>query len=155
MTPTSKTAIYPGSFNPFTLGHLSIVERGLKVFDKIVVAVGCNECKSRRGDDFSGRVESIRRVFEDEPRVEVITYSGLTADEAVRLGACAILRGVRSVADFETERQMADVNRDLCGIDTYILCSLPEYGFLSGSMVRELEHFGADVSKYLPKEKTK
>ena len=149
MTQKSKTAIYPGSFNPFTLGHKSIVDRALELFDRVVIAIGHNESKGS-SSNIEIRKKHIQDIFADIPEVEVTVYNGLTSDEAVKCGACAIIRGVRSVSDFESERIMADVNRKLCGIDTILLFSLPEFASLSSSMVRELEHFGADTSKFLP-----
>lgn len=153
MTRKSDTAFYPGSFNPFTIGHKSIVDRGLSIFDHIIIGVGYNEHKPVAEKDCATRIEKIASYFRDEPRVSVIAYSGLTAYEAKKSGACAILRGVRSVADFESERVLADINRRLTGIETVILYSLPEYESVSSSTVRELKNFGADVSPYLPEEK--
>lgn len=144
-----RTAIFPGSFNPFTIGHKSIVERGLKIFDRIIIAIGHNGNKPI-GDDIVKRIETIRKIFESNYAVEVATYPGLTAEYARSVGACAILRGVRNITDFEYERNLADVNKNILGIDTVFLLSLPQYACISSSMVRELEAFGHDVSDLLP-----
>lgn len=143
-----KTAIFPGTFHPFTMGHKSIVERGLQIFDRIVIAIGYNEHKPV-SDDLEARIEAIRKAFESEPRIEVKSYSGLTASFAKSLGATAILRGVRNITDFEYERNLADVNKELLGIETVFLLSLPQYSYISSSMVRELAANGHDVSDLL------
>lgn len=149
-----RIALFPGSFNPFTLGHADIVERGLWLFDKVVIAIGYNEHKSAPGS-MEERLSGIRRVYAGNPSVEVISYSGLTVDMARRLGAVAILRGARNNSDFEYERNLADVNREIAGIETVILVSRPELSFVSGSMARELQHNGYDISRYLPAESGK
>lgn len=142
------TAVFPGSFNPFTIGHKSIVVRALGIFDRVVVAVGHNIDKP--GDDIARRIEAIRRAFRDNSRVEVTSYSGLTAEFVKRIEASAILRGVRNIADFEYERNLADVNKEILGVETVLMFSLPEYSYISSSMVRELAANGHDVSSLLP-----
>lgn len=143
-----RTAVFAGTFNPFTIGHKSIVERGLKLFDRIIVAVGVNLDKVS-DETAEERCAVIRKVFEGNKGVEVMSYSGLTADFVARTGASAILRGVRNVTDFEYERNLADINLNVLGVETCFLLSLPEYSYISGSMVRELQSHGYDVSKYL------
>ena len=118
--------------------------------DAVVIAIGINE-KKQTYYTLEQRVEAIRNLYADEPRVKVITYSGLTVDVAQQEGACFILRGVRSVIDFEYERAIADVNRQLTGIETLLLFTEPAYAHISSSVVRELLHFGKDVSAFLPK----
>lgn len=143
-------ALFPGSFNPFTRGHASIVERGLRIFDRIVIALGVNPEKAEDVSQRDIELDIIRRLYANEPRIEVAAYSGLTVDAAREHGAKFILRGVRSVKDFEYERDMADVNRKLSGIETVILYSLPELSAVSSSVVRELEKYGADLAEFLP-----
>lgn len=143
-----KTAVFPGTFHPFTIGHQSIVERGLKIFDRIIIAIGYNEHKSAISD-VDARLKDISALYRDDDRVAVASYSGLTVDFVRKCGADCILRGVRGVMDFEYERNLADVNRRLSGVETVLLFTLPEHGFVSGSMVRELAHNGVDVSEYL------
>lgn len=144
-----SAVLFPGSFNPFTRGHADIVRRALLMFDEVVVGVGCNESKAG-GVSPEERAENIRKLYAGNPRVRVGCYSGLTADFAKANGVVAIVRGVRSFADYEYEMQMADVNRQLFGIETIILPASPEFAALSSSVVRELLHFGHDVSDLLP-----
>jgi len=145
-----RTAVFAGSFDPFTLGHADIVRRGLEIFDHIVVAIGVNAAKPGSQTRAADSATAIRRVFADEPRVEVAVYTCLTVDFAQSLGAQFLLRGVRSVKDFEYERDMADINRQLSGLKTVILFSRPELSAVSSSVVRELADYGHDVSAFLP-----
>ena len=144
-----RIAIFPGSFDPFTIGHHSIVERALPLFDKIVVAVGMNSKKHSFLPEID-RLDAIRRLYADEPRMEVIAYSGLTVEAAEQCGARYILRGVRTVKDFEYEKTLADINRKIAGLETVLLYTLPEYGSISSSIVRELISLGRDVTDLLP-----
>ena len=148
MTQKSRV-LFPGSFDPFTLGHADIVKRALQMFDEVVVGVGYNEQKSgwMPGEE---RVGKIRELYADEPRVKVESYTGLTVDFAKEQGISTIIRGVRSAADFDYETQMADVNRQLSGIETVFLPASPQFASLSSSVVRELSHFGHDISAFLP-----
>ena len=150
LTEQRRIALFPGTFDPWTLGHQSLVSRVLTCADAVVIAIGINE-KKQTYYTLEQRVEAIRNLYADEPRVKVITYSGLTVDVAQQEGACFILRGVRSVIDFEYERAIADVNRQLTGIETLLLFTEPAYAHISSSVVRELLHFGKDVSAFLPK----
>ena len=175
-----SVVLFPGSFNPFTKGHADIVERGLALFDQVIVAVGYNAQKAPApvpsgfagGDsaqkapststvpsgsaggsspaEIEARLDAIRVLYRDEPRVRVMAYSCLTADAARQQGACAILRSVRSVKDYEYELQMADVNRQLTGIDTIVLFARPQLASISSSVVRELQQFGHDITPFLP-----
>ena len=147
----NRTALFPGSFNPFTIGHADIVARGLKLFDTIIIAVGFNENKPESEHSARERVEKISRLYISEPKVMVRDYNGLTVDFARKCGAGFILRGVRNSVDFEYERNIADINRDISGIETVLMFSSPEHSFISSSVVRELQHNGMDTSRYLPK----
>jgi len=142
-------ALFPGSFDPFTLGHADIVKRALNLFDEVVIAVGYNENKVGCMP-VEERLSTIRRLYADEPRVTVESYTGLTVDFAKKHGITAIIRGVRTTADFEYEVQLADVNRQLTGIETIFLPASPQFASLSSSIVRELAHFGRDISTFLP-----
>lgn len=144
-----RIAIYPGTFDPFTIGHQSIVERGLRLFDKIIIAVGINDSK-RCYRPTAERVSQIATVMADEPRVEVISYDGLTVDVARNCGAEFILRGVRTVADYEYERNLAYANRQISGIETVLLYTLPELQYVSSTMVRDLDRCGYDISQFVP-----
>ncbi|MDE7180211.1 MAG: pantetheine-phosphate adenylyltransferase [Muribaculaceae bacterium] len=148
MTPKYKTALFAGTFNPFTTGHKSIADRALKLADRLVIGFGVNISKSDPGA--ISRIARVKELYADNPAVTVVQYSGLTTDFARECGADFMVRGVRSVADFEYERNLADVNLKLSGIETILLPALPELSYVSGSMVRELIAHGADASPYLP-----
>lgn len=145
-----KTAIFPGSFDPFTRGHEAIVEQATQLFDKVVIAIGDNIGK-RSLLSLTDRLRLIRRLYENNPKVECVAYSTLTGDLARELGAQALIRGVRNTIDFEYERTMAQTNRRLFPELTTILLFTPaELADVSSSMVRELLSFGRDVSEFLP-----
>lgn len=145
-----KTAIYPGSFDPFTIGHYDIVKRGLELFDEIVIGIGRNYTKM---ETFSidQRLQNIQHIFSSEPRVKVTIYEGLTVDFAREYHARFILRGIRCITDFEYEQTMAQANKQLSGIETILLYTRPEYAHISSTLVRELMRYHQDVSEYLPK----
>ena len=144
-----RIAIFPGSFDPFTIGHASIVRRGLEMFDKIVIGVGYNTNK-RSFLTPEERVEAIEKVYASEGRVKVVAYADLTADLARREQAGFVLRGIRSVKDFEYERDIASINNRLSGVETVLLFTEPHYADISSTIVRELLAFGKDVSEFLP-----
>ncbi len=146
-------AFFAGSFNPFTTGHASLVERGLGLFGRIIIGVGINEQKASSSDTDS-RVADIAALYSDEPRVSVTGFSCLTTEAAIKHGATHLLRGVRSTVDFEYERNMADINRRISGLETVLLYALPELACVSSSAVRELRHFGADITEFLPGKHT-
>ena len=141
--------IFPGSFDPFTRGHASVVNRALAFCDEIIIAVGYNEAKNGMFS-VDERIDMIRRYYANEPRISVDAYKTLTVDYAAALGITHILRGVRTVVDFEYERAMADVNRHMSGIETIMLFNEPAMAHISSSTVRELLHYGKDVSDFLP-----
>lgn len=144
-----RTAIFPGSFDPFTKGHEALVRRGLLFLDEIIVAVGINDSKKTMltADE---RVKAIEAAFAAEPRVKVMTYSGLTVDFAAEQQSNIILRGIRTTTDLEFEKQIADINRKISGIETVLLITEPEYAHISSTIVRELMRYGRDVSEFLP-----
>lgn len=143
------TGIFTGSFDPYTIGHDDILRRALPLFDHIVIGIGVNERKSYM-QSAEERMKTIKTIYADETKVEVKTYNDLTIDFARRENANYIIKGVRSVKDFEYERDQADINRQLSGIETLLLYADPRYSAVSSSMVRELIHFGQDVSRFLP-----
>ena len=143
------TALFAGTFDPYTIGHHRIVQRALAMSDRIVIAIGRNIGKQTMLS-IEERTEAIKKLYADEPRVEVTSYEGLTTDYAQSIGATHLLRGVRSVKDFEYERDLADLNLRIGGVDTLLLICEPEYAALSSSVVRELMSYGKDISKLLP-----
>ena len=143
------TGIFTGSFDPYTIGHDDILRRALPLFDHIVIGIGVNERKSYM-QSAEERMKTIKAIYADEPKVEVKTYNDLTIDFARRENASYIIKGVRSVKDFEYERDMADINRQLSGLETVLLFSLPELAAVSSSLVRELKALGTDISHFLP-----
>lgn len=144
-----RTAIFPGSFDPFTIGHDALVRRALDIVDELHIAIGINTEK-RTMLTLEERIERISTLYKNEPRIHVVSYEGLTTDFAQSIGTRFIIRGVRNTIDFEYERNIADINRMLTGIDTILLISDPKHATISSSMVRELAHFGKDISAYLP-----
>ena len=144
------TGLFTGSFDPYTIGHDNILRRALPLFDKIVIGIGVNERKQYMltADE---RLDNISKIYASEPKVEVKTYNDLTIDFAKRVGAQYIIKGVRSVKDFEYEREQADINRQLSGIVTLLLYAEPQYANISSSLVRELRHFGRNADEFLVK----
>lgn len=145
-----KKAIFPGTFDPFTIGHYSVVRRALTFMDEIIIGIGINESK-RTWFPTEKRVEMIRKLYVGEPRIKVEAYNGLTVDFARLSGAQFIIRGIRTVHDFEYEETIADINRKLAGVETILLFTEPELTSVSSTIVRELLQFGKDVSDFLPK----
>lgn len=147
---TPRIALFAGSFDPFTTGHKSIVDRALPMFDRIVIGLGVNPAKTP-WMPLGERLERIREAYRGEPRVEVESFTCLTADFARRKGARFMLRGVRSVADFEYERNLADANRLIAPeLETVLMFSLPSLAAVSSSLVRELARFDHPYGEFLP-----
>lgn len=136
--------LFPGSFDPFTIGHADLVERALKMADSIVIGIGVNSQKKSMST-LEERLDLIRRYYAGESRVEVVEYDGLTMDFARSINADAILRGVRSVSDLENETVLADANLKYGGVETLLLVSRPELQHISSSLVRELVGYGHSV----------
>jgi pantetheine-phosphate adenylyltransferase len=145
-------ALFPGSFDPFTIGHESVVKRALPIFDKIIVAVGYNSAKSGFFP-LEKRIKWIEEIFKDDKKIEVHSYEGLTADYCKKVGAKYILRGLRTAADFEYERAIAQMNNMLDnGIETVFLLTKPEHSPISSTIVREVIRHGGDASQFVPKQ---
>lgn len=150
---SGRIALFTGSFDPFTIGHKSIVDRGLQIFDKVIVAIGTNNTK-KSWMPLEKRVEAIGSLYAGNTAVEVVTFDSLAVEAAREWGAGWILRGARTAADFDFERNMADVNRTLIPgypVETLILPATPALASVSSSLVRELAAFHADYSRYLPR----
>ena len=143
--------VFVGSFDPYTIGHDNILRRALPLFDKIVIGVGVNVNKQNMLSA-EERVRAIAEIYADELSVEVRQYTDLTCDFARREGASYIIKGVRSVKDFEYEREQADILRQISGVDTMLFFSEPHLQSVSSSAVRELKRFGKDITAYLPKK---
>lgn len=143
-------AIFPGTFDPFTVGHESIVRRALTFIDEVIIAIGINEQKHSLFP-IEKREQMIRDYYKDEPRVKVMSYSNLTVDFAHEVGANLIIRGIRTVKDFEYEETISDINRKLAGVETILLFTEPELTSVSSTIVRELMKYGKDITQFLPK----
>ena len=151
MTQTSpkRIALFPGTFYPFTTGHMSIVKRGLNILDEIIIAIGVNDAKRTYFTE-EQRLEMLRSFFKNDSRIKIISYNKLTIDAAREHGADFIIRGIRSVNDFEYEKTIADVNRKLSGVETIILFTEPELTHVSSTIVRELLRYGHSVKDFIP-----
>jgi pantetheine-phosphate adenylyltransferase len=145
-----KTAVFPGSFDPFTLGHESITRRALSLFDEIIIAVGENTLKKSHYS-LETRKNMISKVFKDEPRIKVDQYKGLTVDYCRKNGAGYILRGLRTAADFEFERAIAQVNKAMAPeLESVFLLTLPEHSHINSTIVRDIICNGGDASQFVP-----
>ena len=147
-----RTGVFVGSFNPLTIGHDSIVKRALPLFDRLVIGVVGDNVHKPDMPSAEERMQAIHELYANEKRIEVKPYHGLAMDFAKAEGAQYIIKGVRSVSDFEYEQWQADFNRRIGGIETLLLYSEPELASVSSSALRELQHFGVDITPYLPKK---
>lgn len=145
------TAFFAGSFNPFTVGHADVVTRALQIFSHVVIGVGYNSNKSAAAEDSCAQVvRTIRSIYDNNDRVSVVAYSGLTVDAAKAAGATTLIRGVRGTADFDYESNLAQANMRIAQMDTVFFPARPDMAVVSSSLVRELQHHGHDVSQFLP-----
>ncbi|MGA2406814.1 MAG: pantetheine-phosphate adenylyltransferase [Bacteroidales bacterium] len=145
-----KIAVFPGSFDPFTIGHEAIIRRAISLFDEIIIAVGANASK-KYFYSLETRKEMIIKVFKDEPRVKINHYEGLTVDFCKKNGAGYLLRGLRTAADFEFERAIGQVNKSMApGIESVFLLTVPEHSFINSTIVRDIIKNGGDASKFVP-----
>lgn len=148
-----KTALFPGSFDPFTKGHFDIVMRGLNIFDQVVISIGHNSAKNKRYFELDLMVDKIKEAFNDEDRVSVIVYDELTAQLAKQYDAKFLLRGLRNTTDFEYENSISQVNRYLNEeLETVFLITSPDLAPISSSIIREVHRYGGDVAPFLPYE---
>lgn len=141
-------ALYAGTFDPFTVGHLSIARESLHLFDSLIIAIGNNELKNTEWS-IEERLEQIKGIFKDDERVEVLAYTGLTTTFAKEKGAGVLVRGLRNTVDFEKEKELADINLSVSGVRTVFIPCEPSLSFISSSMVKELMHNGFNPSKYI------
>lgn len=145
-----KRALYPGSFDPVTNGHMEIIRRAATLFDEVIVLVSVNPSKNYRFT-VSGREALLRTACIDIPNVKIDSHSGLIVDYFAKNDCDVIVKGLRALTDFETEFQMAHINRNLCPkAETIFLCANSDTTYLSSSMVKEIAKFGGDISKYIP-----
>ena len=144
-----KRAIFPGSFDPITLGHYDIIKRGVKLFDEVIVAIGINSDKKYMFS-LEERKRFIEEAFKDQPKVKVMTYEGLTVDFCKEIGVKYILRGLRNPADFEFEKAIAHTNRKLSDIETVFLLTAANTSFISSSIVREVIRYNGNYSILVP-----
>ncbi len=148
---SKKVALFPGSFDPFTIGHESVINRALPLFDEIIIAIGSN---TKKPGYFTTeqRLEMIREVFRDQPKVRVTSYSGLTVDFCKKCGAQYLLRGLRTAADFEYERAIAQINKAMYpALESVFLLTLPEHTPINSTIIRDVIRYGGDASKFVPK----
>lgn len=145
-----KRAIFPGSFDPITLGHYDIIKRGVTLFDEVIVAIGINADKKYMFS-LNERKKFIEETFADEPKIKVMTYKGLTVDFCEEIGVEFILRGLRNPADFEFEKAIAHTNRDLAPIETVFLLTSAQTSYIASSIVRDVIRNNGDYTKLVPK----
>jgi pantetheine-phosphate adenylyltransferase len=145
-----RICLFPGTFDPVTLGHVDIIKRALPLFDKLVIGIGRNSNKSAMFSE-AQRLGWLKDVFRDEPKIDVLAYDGLTVNCCKSIGADFILRGIRYVSDFEYEKAIADMNRSLThNVETVFLTCLPEYTSVASTLVRDVIRNGGDASQFLP-----
>ncbi|WP_143960368.1 pantetheine-phosphate adenylyltransferase [Litoribacter populi] len=148
-----RVAIFPGSFDPFTLGHHDIVMRGVELFDEVIIAIGYNTNKSKRYFDLDMIVEKIKGAYKDQPKVKVVTYSELTSSLAMKHDANFLLRGLRNTTDFEYENAIAQMNRHLNkDLETVFLITSPKYSSINSTILREVHRYGGEINEFLPYE---
>ena len=155
MITMQRIALFPGTFDPITVGHLDIIERSLPLFDKMYIGIGRNASKVPMYSE-EQRLQWIREIFADQKKIDVVVYEGLTVECCKKIGAQYILRGIRYVNDFEYEKAIADMNRSLDGtIETIYLTCLPQYTSVASTLVRDVIRNGGDASPFLPPQVNK
>ena len=151
---TDRIAVFPGSFDPITLGHVDIIERALPLFDEIIIAIGINDAKKYMWS-LEDRIAFIEKAFAENSNIRVASYTGLTSDFCKKEKATCILRGLRNTTDFTYEQTIAQANEKVNGIDSVFLLSSPEYGYISSSIVRDIARNGGDITALVPTSVTK
>jgi pantetheine-phosphate adenylyltransferase len=145
-----NVAVFPGSFDPFTKGHECVVEKAVKLFDRVVIGIGQNTSKNYLFD-IASREQHIKAIFEDHPKVEVQVFSGLTVEFCKSIGANYIVRGLRDSKDFGYERSIAQMNHEISGIESVFFMTVPEYTAINSSIVREIFKSGGDIGMFVTK----
>lgn len=145
----SRICLFPGTFDPVTLGHTDIIDRALPLFDKLIIGIGCNVNKQPMFSE-QQRLEWLNAIYQSNDKVTAVVYDGLTVDCCRSVGANFILRGIRYVNDFEYEKAIADMNRSIADVETIFLTCLPQYTSIASTLVRDVLKNGGDVSKFLP-----
>jgi len=149
-----RICLFPGTFDPLTLGHTDIINRALPLFDKLIIGIGRNSYKQPMFSE-EQRLEWLKEIYKDEPKIDALVYDGLTVECCKKVGASFILRGIRYVNDFEYEKAIADMNRSIQGhIETVFLTCLPQYTSVASTLVRDVLRYGGDVSPFVPKPVT-
>lgn len=146
---SKNIAVFPGSFDPLTLGHVDIIQRALPLFEKLIIAIGVNSEK-RSMFSLKDRITAIKETFKDELKIDVLSYNGLTVDFCKSVNANHIVRGLRNPADFEFEKAIANTNRALSDMDTVFLLTSSGKSFISSSIVREIVKYNGDITKFVP-----
>jgi pantetheine-phosphate adenylyltransferase len=147
-----RICLFPGTFDPITFGHTDVIDRALDLFDELVVGIGTNSTKTPMFS-IEQRIEWIREIYRDKPKVKVVTYEGLTVNFCKQINAQFILRGIRGIADFEYEKAIADVNRMMdSNIETIFLSCTPKYSTIASTLVRDVLRYGGDASQLLPEK---
>lgn len=150
MQSSKRIAVFPGSYDPFTIGHEALVRRTLDLFDEIIIAIGVNSTKNYMFT-LERRTEMIKEVFKDEPRVRVTGFTGLTVDFCKKNNAKYIIRGIRTSTDFEFEKAIAQMNRSISDIETIFIMPLPEHSAINSTIIRDIIRNNGDVSMFVPK----
>jgi pantetheine-phosphate adenylyltransferase len=146
-----KIAIFPGTFDPYTMGHHDIVMRSLNIFDEVIIGIGYNSTKNNRYFDIDLMVEKIQSVYQFNPAVKVLVYNELTSTLAKKHGAKFLIRGLRNTTDFEYENTISQMNRYLNDeLETFFLITSPEYSSISSTIIREVHRYGSNVNEFLP-----
>jgi len=147
-----RICLFPGTFDPITLGHTDVIDRAMDLFDGVVVGIGTNSTKTPMFQ-IEQRIEWIREIYKEQPKVKVVTYEGLTVNFCKQINARFILRGIRGIADFEYEKAIADVNRMMdSNIETIFLSCTPKYSTIASTLVRDVLRYGGDASQLLPEK---
>lgn len=147
-----RICLFPGTFDPITLGHTDVIDRAMDLFDEVVVGIGTNSTKTPMFP-IARRIGWIKEIYKDQPKVKVVTYEGLTVSFCKQIGARFILRGIRGIADFEYEKAIADVNRLMdSNIETIFLSCTPKYSTIASTLVRDVLRYGGDASQLLPEK---